>query len=303
MHSRILTTVILLPLLVLIQTQPAEAIFDAISGTIQRAQMIANQVAQISNQVQQLSAMTRQLSELEQQLDHMKQTALGEVNAITSPFTDLASESAGLVTEGLDWGSDFTGTAGELVDAVREMGNGDSLTEVWRNAQSTADRVQEEDILDLFSHHPPEVSTRALEDYQEARETAGRQRVLDYATLDAAAALTEAIRNAQDSFDTLQNNSNLSNTALQQAQVSAVLTQGQLNAAVGQLLAFQAVEQANRMRQAELDRLERLNAWSEAQQRANDRFERLQTAVAQNRDSLREGLLFQIHPFYMGDET
>ena len=299
MQRRILTA-ILLPVLVLIHTQPAEAIFDAISGTIQRAQMIANQVTQISNQVRQLSTMTRQLAELEEQLTHMKQAALGEVNALTEPFTDLASESAGLVTDGLSWGSDFTGAASELVDAVRDMGNGNSLTQVWRSEQAAADRIGEPDILDLFSHHPPEVSTRVVEDYRAARDTASRQRVLDYATLDAAAALTAAIRDAQESFDRLSNNANLSNTALRQARVAAALTQGQLNAAVGQLLAYQAVEQASRMRQAELDRLERLSAWREAQQRANERFERMQSAVAQNRDSLREGLLFKIHPFYMG---
>ena len=302
MHHRILTA-LLIPVLVLINTQPAEAIFGAITGTIQRAQMIANQVTQISNQLRQVSTMTRQLSELEDQLTHMKQAALGEVNALTSPFTDLAASSIGLVGEGLSWGSDFTGAAGELVDAVRDMGNGSSLTGIWRSTQSTADQVHEQDILDLFSTHPAEVSTRAVERYRTARDAVDRQRVLDYATLDAAAALAEAIQNAQESFDTLKNNGNLSNTALQQAQVAAVLTQGQVDAAVGQLLAYQAVEQANRMRQAELDRLERLSAWRDAQIRANETFERMQAAVSQNRDNLREGLLFQVHPFYMGAQT
>ena len=42
--------------------------------------------------------------------------------------------------------------------------------------------------------------------------------------------------------------------------LTAALPQGRINAAVGQVLADQAVEQANRMQQAELARLERLEA-------------------------------------------
>ena len=64
-------------------------------------------------------------------------------------------------------------------------------------------------------------------------------------------------------------NGNLSNTALQQAQVAAALTQGRINAAVAQVLAYQAVEQANRMQQAEIDRLERLAEWRDARARTN----------------------------------
>ena len=73
--------------------------------------------------------------------------------------------------------------------------------------------------------------------------------------MDAAASLASTVESAQDSFDDLTANGNLSNTALQQAQVAAALTQGRINAAVAQVLAYQAVEQANRMQQAEIDRL------------------------------------------------
>ena len=76
--------------------------------------------------------------------------------------------------------------------------------------------------------------------------------------MDAAASLASTVESAQDSFDDLTANGNLSNTALQQAQVAAALTQGRINAAVAQVLAYQAVEQANRMQQAEIDRLKRL---------------------------------------------
>ncbi len=42
--------------------------------------------------------------------------------------------------------------------------------------------------------------------------------------------------------------------------LTAALPQGRINGAVGQVLAYQAVEQANRMQQAKLARPERLEA-------------------------------------------
>ncbi len=301
MRHRTLTAVLLVPILT--SAAPAEGIFGTISGAIQRAQMIINQVTQISNQVRQMRTMTRQLTELEEQLDYMKEVARGDVDALIEPFSELAAGSLGLVGEGLGWGSEFSGAAGELVDAVRDMGSGSSFTSHWRNVQNAADQVGEVDILELFANQPPEVSSRAVEGYRQAQEAADRQRVLDYAMLDAAAALTATIENAQGSFDALTTNGNLSNTALQQAQVAAALTQGQINAAVGQVLAYQAVEQANRMQEAELARLDRLAAWRDAQLRTNAMYEEMRTAAFQNRDALREGLLLKIPSFYMGGQA
>ena len=301
MRHPILTTVLVLSL-ILTNAGPANALFD-ISGAIQRAQMILNQVTQISNQVRQMRTMTRQLTELEEQLDYMKEVARGEVDALIEPFAELAAGSVGLVGDDLDWGSEFTGAAGELVDAVRGMGSGDSFTDVWRSAQGVADQVSEADILELYRNRPAEVSSRAAEDYRQAREAADRQRVLDYAMMDAAASLASTIESAQGSFDELTANGNLSNTALQQAQVAAALTQGRINAAVAQVLAYQAVEQANQMQQAEIDRLERLAEWRDARLRTNAMADAMRAAAIQNRDQLREGLLFKVPSFYMGGQA
>ena len=134
MRHRTLTTVLLVSVLMLASAGPANALFD-IGGVIQRAQMIVNQATQIANQIRQMRTMTRQLTELEEQLDYMKEAARGEVDGLIEPFAELAAGSIGLVGDGLDWGSEFTGAAGELVDAVRGMGSGDSFTDVWRSAQ------------------------------------------------------------------------------------------------------------------------------------------------------------------------
>ncbi|MDE2784438.1 MAG: hypothetical protein OXK77_15905, partial [Gemmatimonadota bacterium] len=156
----------------------------------------------------------------------MERAAKGEIDALLRPFSDLAADPVGLVRDGLAWRSDFAGAARGTVDAVRDFGNGRSFTGLWRTAYGTADRVTDADILALFANLPPEAATRALEDHRRTREAADRQRVLDYALLDAAAALTGTIESAQSSFAGLTANGNLSNTALQQAEVAAALSQG-----------------------------------------------------------------------------
>ena len=302
MRHRSLPAVLLILILMLAGAGPADAFFD-ISGAVQRAQMIVNQVTQIANQVRQMRTMTRQLTELEDQLEYMREVARGEVDALVDPFSELTAGSVGLVGDGLAWGSEFTGAAGELVDAVRDMGSGGSFTDVWRGAQGVADRVSETDILDLYRNRPAEVSARAVEDYRRAREAADRQRVLDYAMMDAAAALASTIEGAESSFDDLTANSNVSNTALQQAQVAAALTQGRINAAVAQVLAYQAVEQANQVQQAEIERLERLAEWRDARLRTNAMYDELRTAALDNREQARDGLLFRVPSFYMAGEA
>ena len=297
MHPRTFIMAILIPLLWLGAPQPASAQFD-FGGWAQRAAIIANQITQIRNQIRELRSMGRQLSELRGQLDHMERAAKGEIDALLQPFSRLAADPVGLVRDGLGWRADFTGRARGTVDAVREMGSGRSFTEVWRTAHGTADRVSEADILRLFGNLPPQVATRALEDHRRAREAADRQRVLDYAALDAAAALAETIESAQGSFGDLTSNRNLSNTALQQADVAAALSQGRINAAAGQVLAHQAALEASRARQAELARLEWLGRWHDDRTRANAMALTLRDAASLNRAALRDGLLFRVPSFY-----
>ena len=300
MRYRTLVAALLVPALILTAPAPADAILGAISGAVQRAQMIVNQATQIANQVRQMRTMTRQLDELEDQLEHMREVARGEVDALAEPFTELAAAPLGLVAEGLGWGAEFTGAAGELVTAVRGMGTGTALTGHWREVRAAADLVSEADILELYGNQPPAASARAVGDYRRSREAADRQRVLDYAMMDAAAALTAAVAGAESSFGELAANGNLSNTALQQAGVAAALTQGRVDAAVGQVLAFQAVGEAHRAQEAERARLERLAAWREARLRTNRTVGEMRSSALANREGLRNGLLLRLPSFYTG---
>ena len=301
MHHRFFIAALLAPLLLLAAPKPASAQFD-FGSWVQRATIIANQITQIRNQVRELRSMASQLTELEDQLEHMERAARGEIDALLRPFTDLAAEPVGLVRDGLSWGSDFHGAARETVDAVRGFGRGgSSFTGLWRSAQGAADRVTEGDILALYRDLPPRAATRAAEDYRRARLAADRQRALDYATLDAAAALAETVESAQGSFAGLTANGNLSNTALQQADVAAALSQGRINAAVAQVLAHQAAQEASRARLAELAQLEQLAEWREGRMRANALAGTLRDAASRNRAALRDGLLLRIPSFYGGN--
>ena len=302
MRYRTQVMALLAPLLMLAAPAPASAQFD-FGSWFQRATIIANQITQISHQVTQIRSMARQLTELEDQLDHMERAARGEIDALLQPFSRLAAEPVALVRDGLGWGSDFQGEARRTVDAVRDFGRGGgSFTGLWRSAQGAADQVTESDILALFSDLPPEAGTRAVEEYRRARVMADRQRVLDYATLDAAAALAETIESARGSFAGLTANGNLSNTALQQAGVAAALSQGRINAGVAQVLAHQAARETSGARQAELAQLERLARWREGRMRANAMAGTLRDAASRNRDALRDGLLFRIPSVYRGGQ-
>lgn len=303
MRYRTLTPLLLVPALILAAPVPADAFLGAISGAVQRAQMIVNQATQIANQVTQMRTMTRQLDELEDQLDYMEEVARGEVEALAEPFTELAAGPLGLVADGLAWGAEFTGAAGELVTAVRGMGNGTALTDHWRDVRDSADLVSEADILALHGNQPPQASARAVGDYRRSREAADRQRVLDYAMMDAAAALTAAVAGAETSFGELAANGNLSNTALQQAGVAAALTEGRLNAAVGQVLAYQAVGEAHRAQEAERARLERLAAWRDSRLRTNRTVGEMRSSALANREGLRNGLLFRLPSFYTAPQS
>jgi len=93
-------------------------------------------------------------------------------------------------------------------------------------------------------------------------------------------------------------NGNLSNTALQQADVAAALSQGRIDAGVAQVLAHQAARDASEARMAELAQLERLAEWRESRMRANAMAGTLRDAASRNRAALRDGLLLRIPSFY-----
>ena len=296
------TVIVLVPLLIMLTTTPAHAIFGSILAGIQRAQMIANQGIQIYHQ--QIAKITQngQLTELTDQFAHLKDQALGSVGALTQTFTDLASRPAHLLGTGLSWKDDFTGIAAEVAASVEAMGEtGKSFTESWRGRLTAADTVTESDILALYGDYRPEVGTAAATRYRVAREAGDKRLVLDHTLSDAAAELIASAREAVDAYTGLSAQTNVSHTALQQSGLAGQVTEGNLTAAMAQLMAFQAAREAAKDYEREIERRERLAEWVAAQQRAQVNFAAQQAGLDARRESMRDGLLLKVHPFYGGD--
>ena len=301
MHRKALTVLLLVPVLAVLTTTPAHALFGSILAGIQRAQMIANQGVQIYKDTMAKITFDGQLTQMTDQFAHLKEQALGSVGALRDPFTDLASAPAEFIGVGLSWKDDFTGVAAELADSVEQMGDsGKSFTQSWRSRLTAADTVTESDILSLYGNDRPELGAKAASGYLAGREEGDKRLVLGHAMSDAAANLMIAARDAVDSYEGLRTNTNTSNTALAQSQVAGTVTQGNLTAAMAQLMAFQAAKEAAQDYEREIARREALAERVDAQQRSEITFAAQQAGLDARRDSMREGLLFRIHPAYGG---
>ena len=301
-----LATALIVILLTPLFTGAAWALLDP-SGPIQRAMIIANQITQISNQVLQLAEMTKTVTELKDQLQHMKDATLGQIQALTQPFTQLSSQGTGLVSDAMSWKNQFSGVPADLANAVSDMGNsGTSLTTTWSGWLQQADTVSESDIVDLYADQPPELSQRAAEGWRKTRERTDKRIVLDHSISDAAAELTKALKEAKVSLEGLQNQSNVSDTALAQAELAGSVTQGNIAIALAQLQAYQAAKEAAESYEKEVRRRERLDAWVTSQRQARQNLQARITAVEAKKDDMRQGLLLKVHPFYgysYGEQT
>ncbi len=301
MKHRILTAVVVIPLFIVITTTPAHAVFGSILAGIQRAMMISNQVTQIYKDTMAKITFDGQLTQLVDQAAHLKEQALGTVGALTDPFTDLASVPTQFIGIGLSWKNDFSGVAAEVAGAVENMGeSGKSFRESWAQRLTAADTVSETDILNLFQNSRPEVAARASRGYLAAREQGDNRLVLDHATSEVAANLMIAAKDAVKSYEGLRNNTNTSNTALAQSQVAGTVTQGNLTAAMAQLMAYQAAKESAEDYEREIARREALAERVAAQQQAEITFAAHQAGLNARRETLREGLLFQIPALYGG---
>ena len=221
MKHRIVSGLVLVPLMIVLSTTPAYAIFGSIIAAIQRAQMIVNQGVQIYNDAMEKITMDGQLTELTDQFSHLKDQALGTVGALTAPFTDLSSIPTEFIGAGLSWKNDFTGVAGELAGAAEQLGeSGTSFTDAWRDRLTASNTISESDFLSLYAAQSPEVGAAASRVYLAAAEAGDKKLVMAHAQSDAAKNLMVAAKEAVSSYEGLRNNTNTSNTALQQAMVA-----------------------------------------------------------------------------------
>ena len=295
MKHRILTAVVVIPLFITLSTTPAYALLGSILAGIQRAQMIVNQGVQIYKDTMAKITFDGQLTEMIDQASHLKQQALGTVGALTDPFTELASAPTQFIGLGLSWKNEFTGIAHDMASNVADMGDsGKSFRESWKDRLTAADTVSETDFLNLFEDSSPEIAARASAGYLAAREEGDKRLVLSHTMSDTASNLMVAAKDAVDSYKGLQDNTNVSNTALAQSQIAGTVTQGNLTAAMAQLMAYEAAKEAAKDYEREIARREALSNRVALNQQGEVVFDAHIAGIDANREAMREGMLFPI---------
>ena len=284
---------------VVLVAAPASAIPVTDPAAIaQRITMMANQVSIITNQLTQIQQFSDKLTEMRDQVQHLKDKALGAYHSLTSPFTSLISAKTELVGTGMSWVSEFQGTAAQLANTYRELSDGVSVRGGWDGLLQTADTVAETDLVDIFANLPAGVGSRAGELFRQQRESADRRRVLDHALADASSTLIESLKEAQDALDRVRNQTEKSDTALAQANITAIAAQGELMAALAQLQAYRSAREAGASYERELARRQELERWTAVLRQSEQDFRDARNEIAALPDTAGREVQFTIHPHY-----
>lgn len=230
-----------------------------VAAWIQRALIIAQQLTQIGNQVDQIKQFQAKLDKIREQVTmvkDVKDSALGVIGGFKQDFTTLFSPPADLLGDFMDgWGGEFQGEARQVFDAARSMArSGRSIREGWGDLLSKADQVTEQDILSVTSHLPPDIADRVIEQWRDRRTHANKLLVHDHTVADAAAHLAKMLKESQGSIDKLRNHKGGDATALGQATVTGIATQGEILTAMAQLQAFLAARETAKSYEKEIQR-------------------------------------------------
>ena len=248
-------TILISTLCLVLVATPAQAI---VAGWVQRLIIILQQVTQIGHQTTQIQQFAEKLDKAREQIEmvkDMKDSVKDGLNALKSEFSSLVSAPTDLVGDAMNWGGEFRGEARKTFDAAKRFAkDGRSLREGWHGRLSEADQVSESDILTIYRDLSPQVAEKALDAWKRRRDQADTQLVLDHTVSDAAAVLAHMLKDTQASIDKLRNQKNTSATALAQAQVTGLATQGEILTAMAQLQALQAGRQAAQSYEKEIER-------------------------------------------------
>ena len=281
---------------------PGVVRWGAAQDSLQYILMIVNQGTQITNQGLALARMDTHIGQLTGQFEHLKESALGQIGAITDPIADLIAVPTDLLNTARDWHSDFTGQASSLIDALTELDGGTSLSESWRDVLQEADTVTAADIRNIYQSNS-NAADAAVATFERQRDHADRSVVLAHARADAAASLAATAAEVQDKIDTVAGENNVSDTALQQAILAGNLSQGQLLAAMAQMEAWDASAAAAEAYNAEVVRRE-LEARRLAERAALEAlWAQEQATLALGADARIEAMYggYRLHPFFSGN--
>lgn len=281
--------VLLVPALMLVGTAPAHAVLDFLSGPA----IIANQLTQIAQAVTMISHLNSTSDRLQQQLAQLREEALGQIGQLTQSIQQLAGDPAKLIDGTVPWTGDFLNPetiqlAGVITD-LKDAG-ANTLTTHWRTALANADQIGETHMLGLFPGHP-ENGQAAAEALELQRDRIEQQMAADYAAIDAAETLAELIADAQTSLEDLRGQTNLSGTALQQAQMAGQLTGAEIQVAVAQVAGYNAVRDTLHRQRREVERRRYLSRWTDAELDVATRLAAHTATLTANAADLESGLL------------
>ena len=103
-----------------------------------------------------------------------------------------------------------------------------------------------------------------------------------------------AAKDAVESYKGLQDNTNVSNTALAQSQIAGTVTQGNLTAAMAQLMAYYAAKEAAETYEAEINRRAALSNRVARNQQGEIVYDAHMDGIVARRQSIRDGMLFPL---------
>ena len=289
--ARTCIPIVLLALGSLVPARPATAQIPVTDGANLVARLVeyAMQGLQYTENIQTVRNLVQQVRQLDDQIDHLRDAANGRIAALASSLRNFTSDPAQLLAAVQpQWTGQFTGDSRHLLDAVLGMG-GSSLVDHLQNELDAADVVGESDLLNLFPTDPDRGLVLA-ERWNAQRESADRLRAADYAAAEAAGRLTQLLADGQSSVDGLRGQTNVSNTALQQAGIASQLTDSEINFAVAQLLAIESQKTAILRQEQELQDRRRLERWVQREQLRQNELQAILDAEESRRVAHR-GLL------------
>ena len=259
----------------------------------------AQRILVLANQATQTTQLVDQLTELKAQFQHIKDATMGQVQALTQPFTQLASQGTSLVSSGMAWKNQFSGVPGQLATAVSDMGrSGTSLTTTWTGWLRQADTTSVVDVTNLFSDQTQDLSNWGRDSWEKSRERAEKTVVMNQALADSAAELAKALKEAKLALGGLQNQTNVSDTALAQAQLAGSVTTGNLAVAQAQMTAHKVAKEASQALEDERYRRAMIGRWTTEQQKAHTALQARLTAIAADGKAWQQRTLLRVHPFY-----
>ena len=212
------------------------------------------------------------------------------MGALIENFHDLTSRPAFLLDGGTaGWLNDFDGPPRDLADLLTGLSeDGQTLTEHWRTALDDADTVTEADVRSLFSGQR---AAQAGDNFLARRELADLSRSVDYAAFDAGEELLEMLDAAQQSVAGLRGQTNLADTALQQAALSGQITDTEINVALAQLMAYNVIREGLERQTQEIERRRYLQEWVDGERAFDNRLAGLQAATRSRRAMYRNAML------------